>query len=208
MTVATGEIKSSQHTGDGVEDTFPISFKWWKKADIVVTVDGVIISDSLWAAAFADGTAFGSSNIQSWVVFTTPPDAASAVVLTQVLTVTQETDYSPFGSFKAESHEGALDKMTILLQNAVLAIGTETRTSSTTPSGTPYGTITHDGSGNYTVQEGSYVAGSLSVSDNGQILYHGLGITELDPTAGTFSADSGIWENQATLIARYNHVPS
>ena len=50
------------------------------------------------------------------VTFTTPPGSGSNVAIFRVVPYNQEVDYTPFDSFPAETHEGALDKLTMLTQ--------------------------------------------------------------------------------------------
>jgi len=114
MTVSNNEIISAAYTGDGVETTFGLTFKWWSKSDILVTVDGAVVNESLYAVSTGVGAALGSSNIESWVVFNDAPLNTLAITFTQALELTQDTDYPPFTKFKGESHEAALDKIVLI----------------------------------------------------------------------------------------------
>jgi hypothetical protein len=132
---------------------------------------------------------------------------AGVLQITRNIAVTQTTDLINGGPFNVEIYEQALDKLTLLIQDLdrKYLISAATRISSSDANGA-YGLLAHDGAGTFTVPELSYVQGTLTVDDNGQTLYNEHGITELSPTSGTFSVDSGIWENQPSLIARYHYA--
>lgn len=105
------EVNRINHNPDGVEDTFAYDFR---------------VNDENWLKVYADGDPYNEPftffqdvdpNDGGYIVFDTPP-AGSITTLTLLREVpaTQEVVYPVFGPFPAKTHEGALDKLTWLIQ--------------------------------------------------------------------------------------------
>lgn len=114
MTVLT---TTSDISYDGLagQASFSYNFRVDEKADMVVSLDSIEISQNDFTMTGL-GSALGGT-----VTLVTPLLAPALVVLSRQLSPTQETDYQPFDPFPAESHEDALDKLTMLIQEGSTA---------------------------------------------------------------------------------------
>ena len=109
MTISTTTNKII-YAGLTGQDVFGYNFKVPTKADMYVYLDGVVIDSGLWTIDGL-GNALGGN-----VTLDTPLAADTSVTLLREIAETQETDYQPFDAFPAESHEAALDKLTMITQ--------------------------------------------------------------------------------------------
>ena len=133
MTVSSTTTKKSAN-GDGSNDTFPYDFKIFDDDDIAV----VIRTDSTGAEATKTKTTHytvtgvGSASGGN-VVFTSGniPVSGETVVLLRNTARTQLTDYVANDPFPAESHEDALDKLTLITQELEEEIGRSLKVSQT-----------------------------------------------------------------------------
>lgn len=110
-----------QYIGNGEFTDFPIPFRFIKKEDIVVILtdlnnrdfpqeyitdyDVIGIEDP--ANGFTNGT----------VIMNIAPPTSYKLTVTRSVNTDQTTDYSDLEKFPAKSHEGALDKQTMILQD-------------------------------------------------------------------------------------------
>jgi Phage T7 tail fibre protein. len=118
MTVSS-EQSSVTYAGDNVTVLFPIPYYFLEKTHITVSLvssTGVVIPKVL----DVDYTVSGAGNQAGGsLTFTVaPPDLSTLQILREV-PVTQLTDYQPNDDFPAESHERALDKLTMIAQQLV-----------------------------------------------------------------------------------------
>jgi len=133
MTVSSTTTKKSAN-GDGINDTFSYNFKIFDDDDIAV----VIRTDSTGAEATKTKTTHytvtgvGSASGGN-VVFTSGniPASGETVVLLRNTARTQLTDYVANDPFPAESHEDALDKLTLITQELEEEIGRSLKVSQT-----------------------------------------------------------------------------
>lgn len=116
MTVST-QIRLINHSGNGVAVNFTYPFKITDVADIRV----YLYIDSTWVlqTATTHYTVSGIGNPGGGTVtFVTPPSAGSGNVrLLRRVQLTQLVDYILNDDFPAEVHEGALDKLTMAIQD-------------------------------------------------------------------------------------------
>lgn len=117
MTVSS-EQSSVTYTGNGVTTLFTIPYYFLDKTHILVTLTdaaGVVIPKVL----NIDYTVSGAGNEAggSLTFFVAPPNLSSLIIARNV-PATQLTEYRPNDDFPAESHERALDKLTMLVQQA------------------------------------------------------------------------------------------
>ena len=113
MTISTTTSKVS-YTGNASTTVFAYTFKIFADSEIKVYVDNVLKTLTTHYTVSGAGSASGGN-----VTFTsgnTPADSTS-VVLIRTITKTQLTDYVENDSFPAETHESALDKLTMLIQD-------------------------------------------------------------------------------------------
>lgn len=115
MTITT-ELSDISYNGDAAVLVFPYPFKVIDEAHLFVTIDGINITqaDTTYPWSPTDiGVAGGGDIVFS---STPPPTGVANVIVYRDVPATQEVDYTPFDSFPSESHEQALDKLTMLIQ--------------------------------------------------------------------------------------------
>jgi len=111
MTVSTTNRLNS-FTGDGITDTFTFDFETLDAADIEAYEDGV--QDlNITVLLNADQTANPGGTCK---FATAAPAAASEVAILRNVTADQQISYPLGGNFPSASHEGGLDKLTMLTQ--------------------------------------------------------------------------------------------
>ena len=118
MTISTTTSKVS-YTGNASTTVFAYTFKIFADSEVTVYVDDVLKTLTTHYTVSGAGTASGGN-----VTFTlgnTPADSTSVVILRNI-TKTQLTDYVENDSFPAETHESALDKLTMLVQDVDNAV--------------------------------------------------------------------------------------
>ncbi|GEM_PF-5814110 len=115
MTVST-EVNHNEYTGNGVTTSFPYTFRIFHASDLVVTTsdtNGVLRTLTL----NTDYTVTGVGSYSGGAVVLPMPLAnAWAISIERSLPVVQETDLRNQGKFFAETHEGAFDYLTMLIQ--------------------------------------------------------------------------------------------
>ncbi|WP_261175431.1 hypothetical protein [Citrobacter freundii] len=118
MTVST-EVDHNEYTGNGVTTSFPYTFRIFKKSDLVVQV--VDLSENITELVLdTDYTVTGAGGYTGGnVVIAAPLANGYQISISRELPVTQETDLRNQGKFFAEVHEDALDKLTMLIQQAI-----------------------------------------------------------------------------------------
>lgn len=113
MTVATTTNRVS-YSGDGATIIFPFTFSIFEYTDLIVILtdsDGNDTTLSLDVDYTVEGTTNGGN-----VTLTTAPALGETLTIIRELPITQEVDYIENDSFPAETHEEALDKATMILQ--------------------------------------------------------------------------------------------
>ena len=113
MTITTTTSKVT-YTGNGSTDVFAYTFKIFANTEIKVYVDNVLKTLTTHYTVSGAGSASGGN-----VTFTSGniPANTTKVVLVRNIAKTQVTDYVENDSFPAETHESALDKLTMLVQD-------------------------------------------------------------------------------------------
>lgn len=111
MTVST-TVNRASYTGNGSTATYPYPFKIFLSSDLSVYIDGVL------KVLTTDYTVTGVGNVAGGNVVLVAGNLANGKVLliVRVLPETQLVDYVPNDSFPADTHEGALDRLTMLIQ--------------------------------------------------------------------------------------------
>ena len=108
MTVSTTTNKAI-HTGDGILTQFAYTYRLDADTDMRVYLDDVIQPSGYTITRNPD-------DIGGVVDFDVAPGSGIVVTLLRYIEFTQETDYVPYDPFPAESHEDALDKLTMITQ--------------------------------------------------------------------------------------------
>ena len=111
MTVQTTENTVS-YTGNGNATQFNFTFKTLDEAHIETHLDGILQSGGYVVTLNPDQDAIAGGN----VTFTLPPASNIAVTVQREVPLTQLVDYQPYDPFPAETHEKALDKLTMEIQ--------------------------------------------------------------------------------------------
>ncbi|WP_246842257.1 head-binding protein [Leclercia sp. W6] len=115
MTVST-EVNHNEYTGNGVTTSFPYTFRVFKASDlVVVTSDTNGTLRTLMLNTDYTVTGVGSYSGGA-VVLPLPLANAWSISIERSLPVVQETDLRNQGKFFAETHEGAFDYLTMLIQ--------------------------------------------------------------------------------------------
>ena len=111
MTISE-QTPSNSYIGDGANDTFAFTFRILQNSDLIVTVDGAPQTES------TDYTIQNQLEDSGDVVFEAGsiPEQNAVVNLIRNTSEDQNTVYTPFDPFPAKSHEAALDKLTMLIQ--------------------------------------------------------------------------------------------
>ncbi len=100
-----------EYTGNGATTVFAYDFLLLDQAHIEVYLDGVLKTISTHYTVSGVGAAAGGS-----VTFVTAPGASVKVLLLRNVPLSQATDYLTGNKFPAETHEAALDKLTMIAQ--------------------------------------------------------------------------------------------
>jgi Collagen triple helix repeat (20 copies) len=111
MTVPALDPGRVTYTGDGARSDFPFGFRVFAPADVGVMVDSVVVTTGF-AVALNEPPEVGGT-----VTFETAPASGAVVAIYRALLATQLLDYLANDSFPAESHERALDRLTLLIQD-------------------------------------------------------------------------------------------
>jgi hypothetical protein len=104
------------YAGLAGNDTFAYTFRVDNQTDMNVSLDSVPVAQGDFTM-----TGLGDS-VGGTVVLNTPLVVDAQVVLERIVPITQETDYVPFDAFPAETHENALDKLTMIGQQNSSAV--------------------------------------------------------------------------------------
>ncbi|MEQ8370787.1 MAG: hypothetical protein RIE31_05140 [Alphaproteobacteria bacterium] len=110
MTVSI-ETTRWEYAGDGTTTVFPYTNRIFAEGDLRVYADGTLQSLNASYSITGAGSASGGN-----VVFMVAPADGVTIVMVRNVPQTQETDYVENDTFPAESHETALDKLTVLVQ--------------------------------------------------------------------------------------------
>lgn len=212
MTVSSATYRNS-FNGNGTTDTFAYTFRILSNAHISVYVDGVLKTLTTHYTITGVGASGGGN-----IVFVTPPPTGTAnVVAIRNMTLTQETDYVENDPFPAATHEEALDKLTMIVQEINERVD---RTVHLVPSST-YADLEIDDpvSGRY-LRWKTDLSGIESVSISGAGLGDALTTNPLSQFAATTSAQlagvisdetgsgSLVFANTPTLIAPLLGTPT
>lgn len=120
MTVST-ETNKNVYVGDGVTVSFAFSFPVLDETHLSVEIKDANgnLSEAAGYTVNGTGNTAGRTNYSSGnVVLNSAPLATDSVTIKRSIPLLQETDYVENDTFPAESHEEALDKLTMISQQA------------------------------------------------------------------------------------------
>ena len=194
MTVSTTTNRAS-YSGNGTQDTFAYAFKIFADADLTVIIRDASGTETTKTLTTHYTVTGAGTNSGGNVVFTAGniPAATETVVILRELDITQSTDYVANDPFPAESHEDALDRLTMIAQQLNESVGRSLKVSQTNEIATAEFTTSaadrankllgFDGSGDLTVTEGKVDTVTATASD----LAEGASAT----ATATYTASSG-----------------
>ena len=120
--MVTTTINRSVQAGNNITTAFNFAFKFIDDGDILVYLQLTGGSDVLQTIT-THYTLTGSGTDAGIVTFVTPPPSGSTVTIQRSTALTQLLDYIKQDNFPAESHESALDRLTLAMQEAKDASG-------------------------------------------------------------------------------------
>ena len=142
MTIETQQVRIV-YTGDGSSTHFAVPFPFLEPEHLLVYQGtGELGTTDILLRQGADYKVSGSGAAGGTVVLTAPLAAAAKLAVLRFVPYTQLVDYPEGGSFPAQTHEGALDKLTMQVQQLQDLF---TRT--------PYGPPTSGASGTIIIEE-------------------------------------------------------
>ena len=112
MTIST-ESTRVEFTGDGATLPFAVPFRFLDKTDLVVVLRTIATGVEAVQTIYTHYTVLGAGDANGTVTFVTAPPATQKVVIYNDPPLTQLVDYISGGTFPAETHEEALDRLTI-----------------------------------------------------------------------------------------------
>jgi len=116
MTVSTLNNSTSSEA-NGVQRTFTFDFALIEEDHLYVyTIDTATSGIAVLQSAYVVDDGWGDSGGTITFNVDEQPDDGLTVLIQRTIPLTQETDYIPGDPFPAETHEDALDKLTMLMQ--------------------------------------------------------------------------------------------
>lgn len=122
MTVSS-QVNSVSYLGDGVTTLLPVPYYFLEQEHLTVTKVNLdsstqtLVLGSDYSVSGAGNQAGGS------VTMFIAPASGIQIIIDRTVPATQETDYVANDPFPAESHERALDKLTMLVQQNIAGLG-------------------------------------------------------------------------------------
>jgi hypothetical protein len=114
MTVSTTTAKSGPYAGSGTTGPFTVGFRFLENSHILVVKNVAGVETNL--ALDTDYTVTGAGASSGSVTLATALATGQTLTIVRNVPTTQETDYVAGDSFPAESHERALDQLTMIAQ--------------------------------------------------------------------------------------------
>ena len=108
MTVETQGNKKSW-IGDGSTTVYAYTYPFIEKDNIEVYLDGTLQTEGYSIQTLS------SYDSGANIIFESAPENGVIVLIRRNIGITQEVSYPENGEFPAKSHEGALDKLTLIL---------------------------------------------------------------------------------------------
>lgn len=115
MTISTTATRIT-YDGDGVTVAFAAPFPFFAASELEVIARDTAAGTETTKTLGADYTVAGGDGVQGTVTALAAPPAAVQWVIRRKTARTQATDYTPNDPFPAETHEKALDRLTMIAQ--------------------------------------------------------------------------------------------
>jgi hypothetical protein len=129
MTVATSDNRIENY-GDAVTTAFAFPYYFFANGDLKVYLDGVLQTITTHYTVAGAGVPAGGT-----VTFVTAPPNLDLVVIYREVAITQSVDYTPNDPFPADTHEQALDRLTMIAQQIDEEVGRALKLPSTSTYG-------------------------------------------------------------------------
>jgi hypothetical protein len=140
MTVSSTTSKVS-FSGNGSTTAFAVSFYFLANSDLKVTLRKADGSEVVKTLA-TDYTVTGAGSLSGGTVtMGTAPASGETLVITRNVALTQPIDYQPNDPFPANTHEQALDRLTMITQQINETLGRAIKVSTTNTIGSPEFTV-------------------------------------------------------------------
>jgi hypothetical protein len=118
MTVSSS-VNRNDYAGNGSTTNFAVSFRFLQNSDVKATLRDALSNETLQVETTDYTlTGAGAAGGGTLVMIVAPPTGTTLTIQRDV-PATQETDYVENDEFPAESHEDALDKLTMLVQQQI-----------------------------------------------------------------------------------------
>lgn len=115
MTVSTSVYKAGPYAGSGTTGPFTVTFRFLANSHLRVIKTSTTGSETTLNLG-VDYSVTGAGGASGTVTLTSPLLTGEKLTIVRNVPLTQETDYVVDDSFPAESHEQALDKLTMIAQ--------------------------------------------------------------------------------------------
>lgn len=115
MTVSTSVYKAGPYAGSGTTGPFTVNFRFLANSHLRVIKTSTTGSEATLTLG-VDYSVTGAGDASGTVTLTSPLLTGEKLTIVRNVPLTQETDYVVDDSFPAESHEQALDKLTMIAQ--------------------------------------------------------------------------------------------
>ncbi len=115
MTITNTTIRASTN-GDGTTTSFAVAFPFYDNTDLVVVLVDAGDVETVQTLG-THYTVTGGAGSTGTVEMAVPPASGERLVRYRDLPITQETDYADGDAFPADSHEAALDRLTMQNQD-------------------------------------------------------------------------------------------
>jgi len=115
MTVSTSVYKAGPYAGSGTTGPFTVTFRFLANSHLRVIKTSTTGSETTLNLG-VDYSVTGAGGASGTVTLTSPLLTGERLTIVRNVPLTQETDYVANDSFPAESHEQALDKLTMITQ--------------------------------------------------------------------------------------------
>jgi len=130
MTISTTDNRK-QYLGNGVTTVFSFPYRFFDDTDVVVSLVNNATGVATVQTLTTDYTLTGAGGPSGGnVTMVTAPTSTETLVIYRSVPMTQETDYITGDPFPAETHETALDRATVLIQQLQDQVNRAVRVSS------------------------------------------------------------------------------